>query len=411
MKEVQPGLFVEQVGDLIGGVTDEPAEPLPPSITLPPRLDGQPEYPAPGIYFGMPEEVYHSIYACSASGLKDMMMSSMDHWAKSNLNPEKEEGDNDTIFKTLGTAYHKRILEGDEAFKAAYCPMLEKEDLGERLVVTVDDIRKALEALEIKPKGTAKGPLIEQLLDADPDAVIWDRECQIYAEMNDGKIQLPLKSWQRIQRAARMIESDPQLKDAIRDGHPEVALFWIDPKTGAAMKAKLDYLKLLTIVDLKSFSNSAGRPVSRAIDFAIANQRHYLAIAVYLEGVAAVKELVKQTKGAAVFQWYEADDQNDAGPGPAPAELKQWAWKWAHQPEPTCLWIYQQTGHAPVTRGREMVKGNVYLHNKHAVQQLKQKWVECVQTYGSLPWVDAAPIERTTDEAIPLSGIDFGEPK
>src|SRR5688500_546982 len=79
---------METVADILG---DEPhVDVLPPRID-PPRHTGQPEFPLPGIYFGMPEETYHSIHACSASGIKRLAVSSMDYWALSPLNEERPE--------------------------------------------------------------------------------------------------------------------------------------------------------------------------------------------------------------------------------------------------------------------------------------------------------------------------------
>ena len=80
------GLDVETVGTILDPDWGKPVDPV-----LPPILADQPPFPAPGIYFGMPEDVYHAIHAVSASGLKKLATSNMDYWACSPLNPDKEE--------------------------------------------------------------------------------------------------------------------------------------------------------------------------------------------------------------------------------------------------------------------------------------------------------------------------------
>lgn len=419
--EIAPGLVVETVGDLLGEAGVPPNDPAPVS---PPTLPGAPTFPEPGIYFGMPEDVYHAIHACSASGLKALSTSSMDYWAKSVLNPDR--GDDDSVFKAMGRAYHCRICEGREAFAERYAVGLDKADYPSDwpddeddslpdplpLCVTVAHIRRAIDLLGGKPKGTAKEPLIEQLQDLDPTWPIWDAMVKEHEEANAGKEIISATLNRRIEIAAAMIANDPQLRDAFTGGYPEVALFWYDKATGVPMKAKLDYLKLMAFVDLKSFSNRNGKPIQRAIDGVIANDKHYLPVVVYSEGIAAVKELVREMKGACVFAWVNDPSEFEDGTGPllAGPELTKWCWQWAHQPEPDALYVYQQTGQAPVTRGRIMRRGATYDVTQMAVQWLKRKWLRCAETYGTDPWLDIEPITVTVDENLnSWTATEFGE--
>lgn len=407
--EIAKGLFADTVGDILGDTQETP--PPAPRVS-PPRLEGQPPFPPPGIYFGMPEDTYHSIHACSASGLKKLMVSSMDYWASSPLNPELKDKE-DSIYMELGRAYHARICEGPVVFEQRYCIGLDKSDYGEDLCVTTDDIRKAIEAIDVKPKGTRKSDLIDQLRDAYVDAQmdqppVWDEEVADHKERNEDKVHLPRKQWNRIQIAARMIEADPNLAKAFTGGHAEVSLFWYDEVTGAPCKARLDYLKLQALVDLKSFSNMAGRPIERAIDFEIANRRYYIPVAFYLKGIAAVKQVIKGTplghQWESVFGWHDGEPVPMLDP-----DVLSWIGAWQEKPEPKVLFVFQQTGAAPVTRGRLMTTGSVYTVNKYAVEALMRKWVLCATTYGTEPWLDLGPVRETVDEEIPLSASDFGE--
>ncbi|MGL5735486.1 MAG: hypothetical protein ACRCYS_11520 [Beijerinckiaceae bacterium] len=393
------------------------------ALCEPVTLAGAPPFPTPGIYFGIGDEAYHAIEACSASGLKKLAISTMDYWADSKLNPDREPSD--SPFLALGKAYHKRIVEGAEAYAACYAIELDKADYPDALV-TMDQIKDAIiEAGEAPISSVATGQMkpspikadpdrmkpvtraakkedfAAQLIGIDPDVEIWDFMVESHALQNEGRTMISAKQHARIEIAARMIESDPDLSKAFSGGYPEVAIFWHCPKTGAPMKAKLDYLKLKAIVDLKSFGNAVGRPISRAIDFAISNQRHFIGVVIYRQAVEAAKRMIAD-QGASVV--HSCDD-----PSPEDHEARQdFALRLAKQSEPpTCLWVYQQTGNAPVTRGRIMPVGTVYTITDGALEMLKRRYVECTRTFGADPWLDIAPIEQTIDEEIPQSATDF----
>lgn len=414
------GLEVETVGDILGTGHIEPEnlEPVPP--VQPP---GAPPFPPPGIYFGMDEDHYHAIEALSGTGLKRLAISSMNYWAESGMNEAREIIE--SPFLALGKAYHKRIVEGEAAYRAAYAIELDRKDYPDA-IVTHDQIKAAIiEAGEVPlssvPTGQMKpSPIkadpnrmvpvtraakkedhIAQLMEIAPDAQVWDRMVAQHAEANDGRVMIAAKQHARIEIAAKMIEADPDLAKAFTGGYPEVAIFWYCPKTGAPMKAKLDRLKTKAIVDLKSFGNPVGRPISRAIDFAISGQRHFIGVAVYREAVEAAKALIRE-HGLSVI--HDCDD-----PTTEEAEARQdFAFKLAQQTEPpTCLWVYQQTGNAPVTRGRIMPTGTVFTITEGAIRALKRRYVDCTTHFGLDPWVDIAPIVPTTDEDIPQSATDF----
>lgn len=413
--EIAPGIVVPQVGDILDGVSDtDLGKPF-----APPKHPDMPDFPEPGIYFGMPESTYHSIFACSASGLKKLSISSMDAWSHSPLNQEREEPKpkGEMSGKELGRAYHARICEGLEAFNERYYVGLDRDAVrfeaeakGKPLCVTIADIRMAIDAAEGKPKGTGKDALIDQLLDLDPDAYVWERIEAKHEEANQGKIKISQKLYRRIEIANAMIEGDPQLRGAFKDGHAEVSIFWYDEATGVPMKARLDFLKMNHLVDLKSLANKMGKPIQRAIDAAISFEKYYIAVVVYLEAIAAAKRMVRDTRAVFFTVLPEPeDDQKTPYYERSDGDLLKWCWQWAHQPEPECLWVFQQTGAAPVTRGRIMVKGTTFLVTDHAVQFLKRQWRLCALTYGTDPWVSLEPVTRTEDEALGFAATDFGE--
>ena len=80
-----------------------------------------------GIYFGMSEDDYLAIPRLSSSGIKTMCVSTLDFWFDSWMNASREP-ETETPARALGKAYHKLILEGDDAFDALYAVPPEKAD-------------------------------------------------------------------------------------------------------------------------------------------------------------------------------------------------------------------------------------------------------------------------------------------
>lgn len=416
---------METVAEIIG---DEPhVEPVAQWIVAPRHAD-QPPFPAPGIYFNMPEDEYHSIHACSSSGLGHLSVSSMDYWALSLLNQEREEkpakDSGELTPMELGRAYHCYICEGVSAFEKRYAVALDKETCrlnavadGRKLCVTIADIRQAICDAGGKPKGTGKDALMDQLTDIDPGSHVWDRMVAEHNESHKGKTMISHKLFRRIAIANAMITGDPQLKDAFSGGHAEVSIFWYDEKTGAPMKARLDYVKMNHLIDLKSFSNKQRKPVQRAIDMAISYEKYFIPVVVYLEAIEAAKKLIKASKDAVVFCYLPAIKEIEGvkqvvlecQQAPRSGPTFAWCWDWAHQPEPEVLFIFQQTGIAPVTRGRIMPTAGTYVVTQGAVQFLKRKWAECAKAYGVDPWLDFERVVQTEDESLTWAATDFGE--
>lgn len=439
---------------------------------LPPHHEGQPEFPAPGIYFGMDEEEYHSIPALSASGLKKISTSTMNFWAESWLNLDREE--REEKFFNYGKAIHAFVLEGEGAYldrfavdldpadfadqrplihteqiKAAIgafkttapvTPKTGKQDLidqlgalGERDEIAVDlegtvadlkeRIRKFSEEVPVKPvriveevsedgevitRPASKPDWIAQLQALDPNVKIWDAIVSEYRAQHEGKQFIDAKSDRRIRIAAKMIMDHPEIGKAIEGGFPEVSIFWHCKRTGAPMKARLDMLKMRVIADLKSFTNKQGKPIRSAINTAIASYKYNMQHVVYIEAVMAARELIRkqiengENLGAVIHESRFQSPQKTA-------KLIEWCVKWATQEQPPeFLFIFQQSGVAPVTRGLLMPRNTLYSVTRSRVEELKRQWVEAASTFGTDPWLDLAPISEIEDEEIPDYATDIG---
>ena len=393
----------------------------------PPVRDNTPAFPKVGIYFGMPEDQYHAVPAASSSGIKKLSISSMDYWAASWMNPENDEDEEEAVKdsgkltpRQLGHAYHSYIVEGEAAFHDRFFVTLDEKELraqcaaaGAPFCVTIKEIRDAIEDEDVKPKGTVKAKLAEQLIELRSDAIVWDVVTEQHAALNEGKLPIDPKLYRRILIANQMIAADPQLGSAFTGGHAEVSIFWHDPETGVPMKARLDYIKMQHLIDLKSFANQNGKPVQRAIDMAIANYKYFIPVVVYLMAIKEAKRMVRETKGKCVydvrFNGTDDDGVKQYVTKPAHKSRIEWAWTWAHQEEPEVIFVFQQTGVAPVTRGRIMQKGSTYTINEHAVRFLIRKWASCAKAYGTDPWVDFEAVTYTEDESLPWAATDFGD--
>lgn len=391
-------------GDLLGDVWEAPGPVQP---VTPPRLPDAPEFPTPGIYFGMPEETYHAIHACSTSGLKKLSVSSMDYWADSVLNPTRDEDKVQKDYFDFGHAIHTLVLEGEEAYAARYVIGLEKP---EGVLETTDQIKARIVELGSKP--TAKGyddnsrsakkeDWIEQLLDLDPEAQIWDRMKAEFEAQHAGAEVISHQIDRRVRIAAKMILAHPEIASFFRCGHAEVSVFWHCPVTGCPMKARFDYLKLEEIVDLKSFGNKGGKPIDRAIEHTIATYRYNMQHVVYDEAVEAAKALVRE-HGEAAINHCDLDVNRDQIDTDA---RDGWCHEWAKQEAPpTFVFVFQQTGLAPVTRGKRMPRETmgVFGTTKRRIEELKRVFIANCEVYGTEPWLDIQPVTDIDDEAIPM---------
>lgn len=345
-----------------------------PEVARPLELPGFHE----GVWFGMPEADYHAVPALSNSGIKNLLVSPMDFWARSWLNPDKEDEPSPQM--ELGKAYDKRIVEGRHAFARAYAPALVKED-AKFALVTMDDIREAMKDRGLKG-GKTKADCIAILNEADPGLPIWDILESDHAAEHAGKTLLHPDVIARIEIAAAMIEKHPELSKCFTGGQPQVSVFWYDRETGVPMKARYDYLKPRAIIDLKTFSNPLMKPVDRAVATAMASGKYHVQMAVYLEGAAQSPRLIAggEVNGEVSDEFLNAV---------------------AAVPDKRFLFVFQQTGVAPVARGYELPRGLVYDCGVMAMRAAQIRFRECFAAFGSDPWIDTQGITAFDDAGFP----------
>lgn len=391
---------------------DEKAKPLEPFT--PKVLDGTPSLPPPGIYFGMPEEEYHALPALSSHGIREVASSPMLYWSKTPFLSEiarkrqAERDEKEKIHHTVGKAYHCRIMEGLDAFEMRFAVWLTEEECkgaldsteqikaaiiatGNKVVSKVEDRMPGKE--EVYMRAAKKADWINQLLDIDPDARILDKLNEQHAFNHRGKSFISPEALEQIEIAAKMIEADPEVRHAFTGGHAEVVLIWFCPLTGVPMKARVDYLQINACVDLKTVANQQGRSIERAIAHEVANYRYVIQPSVYVEGVDVVRKLVRQCD--AVVSYRMSSEQEEAA-------IRGWVNRWANSEECEWLWVFQQKGDAPITRGVWYpLRGSTRSVTDEIVRKQKRAFRNFSEAFGVDPWLDVAPIYDMADEDLP----------
>lgn len=394
-----------------------------------PMIEGTPDPLEPGIYFDMPDEVYHKIPAFSCSLAKLLLASPTIGWASSWLNPKKEESKKDHL--TVGKAYHAMILEGVKAYEARFYPMPEKSDYPEALE-KVDQVKAAIEARNEKPVSRVDAPdlgegktraakkedWVAQLAALDRSVEIWEVIKAKHEKRARGRDLISVEDDHQIRVAARMINQDPQLAQAFKGGWAEVTLIWRDERQGVLCKCRTDYLKLKGVVDLKSFANKNDRSIRNSIIREVAQYRMSLQPAHYLPGIEAVRKLVREHGASVVHNWRLEQERALETEGLANSvdlyderhsDQTTWAMRWAAYQEPDrWLWVFQQKGEAPVTRGLyHPLGGSIHSISQMMIVTALRTFREFTETFGVEPWLDLEEIGELTDEDIPAWGIDI----
>lgn len=246
-----------------------------------------------GIYFKLPQEVYHAQKRLSASGCCNLLVSPATFWADSWLNPEREEVDQSTPAKIYGSAAHVGTLE-PERFPSAYLPLPNPDDYGteEQPLLTTHAAIKAVlkDRGEPQTKGDegVLGAAI-RLRESGYGGAIWHL---IMDEFEAGRgadqIALPHKVYAEITRDIERMKSNTEIMKQLDGGEAEVSIFWTD-KNGVRWKARLDKMQVRGAVDLKTFDNARGTVLDECIRNAIQYNRYHVQARVYVDAMEAVR--------------------------------------------------------------------------------------------------------------------------
>lgn len=343
-----------------------------------------------GVYFEMPDEEYHALQCVSSSGIKDFLVSPIMFWANSWMNPfkddEDEQDERKSHAKTLGTAYHTRLLEGVHKFEENYSEKFQCNDEG--MFKGVNALKSAIKERGGKGYSQMNTPeLAEFLLRLDAslaDKIYYLKE-KAHLDANKGKIFLSRKEIRRIELAAQMIDNNPYLNSWLRGGYPEVSVIWYDEEFQQYCKARFDYLKVNCINDLKSFANQRGKEIDIASKEELAGRKYFLQSAFYLRGVEKAKELMRSGK------IFGADDVNP-----------KWLEAFCDTNEHKFNFLFQMTGIAPVAHGINYMSSSMAHETAQMIiRDALEDFNKCAETYGSTPWLDYREPSQMTDEDYP----------
>jgi hypothetical protein len=250
-----------------------------------------------GIYFGLPEAIYHAVPRLSASGLQKLAVSPGTFWRGSWLDPHRPELDEDqTKAQQLGKAYHCARLE-PERFERLYCRQLEKADMPKGTLFTGTDMGKALEDRGLKKSGSV-GEQAQRLADDGYPNPIWHIELAAWEEANAFRLPIPGKFWDDIVSDMDRLRKNREIAELLENGVAEVSIFWTD-RHGIKMKARADFLTVAHWVDFKTFDNSRGKVLEQCIADAFQYNRYHIQAVTYRDAVEAIRVGGLQIQGDA----------------------------------------------------------------------------------------------------------------
>jgi hypothetical protein len=199
----------------------------------------------------------------------------------------------------------------------------------------------------------------------------------------DGLEVLKPDTMVEVRQSAATITANPHLARAFTGGVPEVSVFWVEH--GVPLKARFDYLKPKTIVDLKRFANQRERPVDVAILLAIAEYRYDVQARHYLS--------------AYWHLWMAAQDGAIFGDCPLP---KNWRDQIALPDDMAFTWVFH-CADAPVSKGRSITPDAPALNRAtREIAQAKQLYRECLAKFGTAPWATDEPVKGISDSDLPV---------
>ncbi len=321
-------------------------------------FDLKPGDPVPlGIYFGLPEDVYHADpEAKGSSTVKEVHINPADY------QHEQLNGGKESVAFDLGSALHARILEGEAALHERFAQAFNPEDHPEALVTSGDLIDFLKKHDQKGMSNKKKGDLIEWVQEIDPDAKIMDVLKKEFYAQHEGKIFISLDDWELVESAAQMLQQDHDLgpvmsNGAIIKGAPEVSMFYMDGDL--KRKLRIDRLLRHAQVDLKSFSPQTTGNMERLVRHAIFKRFYELQAADYLRSFGIVKEL------------YRTGDIDVFGKQPYETFLDEC---FESDDDPAWIWVFVKTKGCP----QPLI---VNWTGPQRIADAKQKVVEALDTY------------------------------
>ena len=240
-----------------------------------------------GVYFDLPDEIYHAVPRLSASGLQKLCVSPATFWRGSHLDPDRPPLDEEqTEAQLLGKAYHKARLEPD-LFESTYVRKLDKTEFPNALF-TADQMKAVCEDIGLSKTGT-KDVLADRLVDHGyTERPIWTVMERQWEEARNGRIALDAKHFDQMMRDMENVRENGEVAELLVGGFAEVSIFYTD-QHGIKMKSRVDYLALTHWADFKTFENSRAKELDQCLADAMRYNRYYVQAVAYRDAIEAVR--------------------------------------------------------------------------------------------------------------------------
>ncbi len=352
---------------------------------------------APGLWFGLPEDLYHADPALSASGIKNLLVSPLTYWSQSpHLNPGFER--RQTAALDFGDFMHARLLEPDR-YASDYCRAFDPAAYP-NAIAGGDALRARCEELGLKKSGSIL-ELCGRILEADPAAQLLPVLKAKYDEAAAGRTPVPPDIAKKVDLRAKIVQNHTQAMNAFKGGFSEVSLFWTGPDQ-IRRKCRIDYLKTRAIVDLKTFSNPFRKPLDVAVAHSMANERYHISAVWYSWAVDQIKGLL-ETNG-----W----DRCIRRFGDADVPGEDWIENFTDARH-EFFFVFVESGDVPNVVLRKFTSHNidhsVTMHWNAATAAIKHAlslFEECQRKFGTNPWRGDESVRAFEEQEFPLWMFD-----
>ena len=342
------------------------------------------------------EATYHADPALGSTDLRRLIVSPTKYWIGSHLNPDRP-ADDSTSAQIKGSAIHKLLLEGRAAFERRYRLAPSKDDVP-GVLATVDDMRiwlKIQNELRDKKDKVAvtgsKAELIERVRMIDANVPIWDEiMTQFEASLAKDEAQaLSPKAMAEVEHACKMVCANPALANAFRGGAAEVSVFWEERQDGTVQrfKARWDYLKPRTLLDIKSFANIYDKPMREAVRMLFPQYRLDVQARHYLDGYRAALLHVNHGR---VF----GECQLPNG----------WANALAAPDDIRFTWVFIEKSEAALSMGWEISPASQIFDLAACEMAIAKKTLaDMTRRFApGEPWIVSEPVHEFTEDDLPV---------
>lgn len=370
-----------------------------------------------GVYINLPFEEYlgGTKDRLGSGDKRDLWLKGLGWWWRSPNNPfySRPKGGEDL---TVGQAYHAALAEGMHAYESRFCVAPDKRQFGERLLVTVDDIKAALREAGARV-GSTSGWKADDWADAVeihlPDKVVWSSVVS-EAQRRAGDRQMISAEADFGIRAMRDIATEDRpgnemMRELLSVGtdYPifaELTILYTDDD-GLQHRARLDKLVPTATADLKSLALWQGRTLAEVVDKIIKDAGYDVQLADYQVARQHMNRMLlegehnlhggteeERTYLLALAEWNQTH---------------QWRWAWIFLQKPA------SNGTAPVVMPFvEPWRGSYHRGGFRKRHVALQTYRDAMVHFGpDRPWGTVEPVHYTDEGAehhIPVSPHDWG---